>query len=89
MPRPAAAAAGRAADLLGRQFTVAGPDKVWASDIICIATDEGWLFLAMAIDLFSRQVVGWSLRVDNVTLHRRRRGAHGLVQSAVGAGRPG
>lgn len=43
---------------------MAKPDKVWVGDIAHIATDEGWLFLAVAIDLFSRQVVGWSLRHD-------------------------
>ena len=51
-----------APDLLERQFAVAKPDRVWVGDITCIATDEGWLFLAVVIDLFSRQVVGWSLR---------------------------
>jgi transposase InsO family protein len=51
-------------NLLGRKFTVAQPDKVWAGDITYIATAEGWLFLAVVIDLFSRQVVGWSLRED-------------------------
>ena len=53
-----------APNLLDRQFTVAEPDKVWAGDITYIATDEGWLFLAVVIDLFSRQVIGWSLRAD-------------------------
>jgi putative transposase len=53
-----------APNLLDRQFTVAAPDRVWAGDITYIATDEGWLFLAVVIDLFSRQVVGWSLRDD-------------------------
>jgi putative transposase len=43
---------------------VAEPDRVWAGDITYIHTDEGWLFLAVVIDLFSRQVVGWSLRED-------------------------
>ena len=51
-------------NLLNREFTVAEPDKVWVGDITYIATDEGWLFLAVVIDLFSRQVVGWSLRED-------------------------
>ncbi len=51
-------------NLLDRQFTVSEPDKVWAGDITYIATDEGWLFLAVGIDLFSRQVVSWSLRQD-------------------------
>ena len=50
--------------LLNREFNVAEPDKVWVGDITYIATDEGWLFLAVVIDLFSRQVVGWSLRHD-------------------------
>jgi len=53
-----------APNLLERQFTVAEPDKVWAGDITDIATDEGWLFLAVVIDLLSRQVIGWSLRFD-------------------------
>ena len=45
-------------NLLNREFTVAEPDKIWVGDITYIATDEGWLFLAVVIDLFSRQVVG-------------------------------
>ena len=49
---------------LDRQFTVDAPNKVWTGDITYIATDEGWLFLAVVIDLFSRQVVGWSMRED-------------------------
>ena len=53
-----------APNLLNRQFTVARPDAVWVGDITCIATDEGWLYLAVVIDLFSRQVVGWSMRAD-------------------------
>jgi putative transposase len=51
-------------NLLNREFSVAEPDKVWVGDITYIATDEGWLFLAVVIDLFSSQVVGWSLRGD-------------------------
>ena len=52
------------ANLLNREFSVAEPDRVWVGDITYIATDEGWLYLAVVIDLFSRQVVGWSLRDD-------------------------
>ncbi|WP_155402872.1 DDE-type integrase/transposase/recombinase, partial [Ralstonia solanacearum] len=37
-------------------------NQVWSSDITYIATDEGWLYLSVFIDLFSRQVVGWSLK---------------------------
>jgi putative transposase len=53
-------------NLLDREFAVSEPDRVWVGDITYIATDEGWLFLAVVIDLFSRQVVGWSLR-ENMT----------------------
>jgi transposase InsO family protein len=53
-----------APNLLNREFAVAEPARVWAGDITYIATDEGWLFLAVVIDLFSRQVVGWALRED-------------------------
>jgi transposase InsO family protein len=53
-----------APNLLERRFNVAAPDRAWAGDITYIATDEGWLFLAVVIDLFSRQVIGWSLRSD-------------------------
>ena len=53
-----------APNLLGREFMVNEPDKVWVGDITYIWTDEGWLFLAVVIDLFSRQVIGWSLRAD-------------------------
>lgn len=53
-----------APNLLNREFTVSQPDRVWVGDITYIATDEGWLFLAVVIDLFSRQVVGWAMRQD-------------------------
>jgi transposase InsO family protein len=51
-----------APNLLARNFTPAMPNLVWTSDITYIATDEGWLYLAAVIDLFSRQVVGWSMK---------------------------
>ena len=50
-----------APNLLERQFEVKEPDKVYVSDITYIWTHEGWLYLAVILDLFSRQVVGWSL----------------------------
>jgi transposase InsO family protein len=52
-----------APNLLNRQFAVKDPDRVYVSDITYIWTHEGWLYLAVIIDLFSRQVVGWSLNV--------------------------
>lgn len=51
-----------ALNLLDRQFAVRRPNQVWTSNITYIATDEGWLYLAVVIDLFSRQVVGWALQ---------------------------
>ena len=53
-----------APNLLNRNFTVAAPNRAWTGDLTCIATDEGWLFLAVVIDLFSRRVVGWSMQTD-------------------------
>ena len=52
---------------LDRNFTVAAPNQAWVGDFTYIATQEGWLFLAVVIDLFSRKVVGWSMRPD---MHR-------------------
>ena len=46
---------------LDRQFTVDQPNQVYAGDITYIHTQEGWLYLAVVIDLYSRQVVGWSM----------------------------
>jgi transposase InsO family protein len=51
-----------AENLLARDFSPAAPDQVWSSDITYIATDEGWLYLVVVIDLFSRFVVGWSMQ---------------------------
>jgi len=49
------------ANVLNRQFYVTQPNKVWATDITYVWTLEGWLYVAVVIDLFSRQVVGWSI----------------------------
>lgn len=51
-----------AENLLNREFQPTTPNAVWTSDITYIATDEGWLYLAVVIDLFSRQIVGWSMQ---------------------------
>jgi transposase InsO family protein len=48
-------------NLLNREFKVEEPDQVYVSDITYIWTGEGWLFLAVILDLFSRKIVGWSL----------------------------
>ena len=51
-----------ALNLLNRQFAVNAPNRAWTSDITYVATDEGWMYLAVVIDLFSRQVVGWAMK---------------------------
>ena len=53
-----------APNLLNRNFTVAAPNQAWTGDITYIPTNEGWLFLAVVIDLFSRRVVGWSMQPE-------------------------
>jgi putative transposase len=50
-----------APNLLGRDFTAAAPDRVWLADLTYIWTAEGWLYLAVVLDLFSRRVVGWAM----------------------------
>lgn len=48
-------------NLLEREFRVVAPDRYWVGDITYIPTKAGWLYLATVIDLYSRQVVGWSM----------------------------
>lgn len=50
-----------APDLLDRQFQAPAPNRVWVGDMTFIRTREGWLYLAILLDLFSRRVVGWSM----------------------------
>lgn len=51
-----------APNLLNRDFTAATPNTVWVGDITYIWTRQGWMYLAVLLDLYSRRVVGWSLR---------------------------
>jgi transposase InsO family protein len=46
---------------LARQFTVDRPNRVWASDLTYVWTTEGWLYLAVVLDLYSRAVIGWQM----------------------------
>lgn len=48
-------------NVLARDFTAAEPDKKWVTDITSIPTAQGWLYLAVILDLYSRMVVGWSM----------------------------
>jgi putative transposase len=50
-----------APNLLNRDFTATEPNKKWATDITSIPTAQGWLYLAVILDLYSRAVVGWSM----------------------------
>lgn len=61
----------RAENLVQQNFAVADPDTLWASDITYISTAEGWLYLAVTLDLFSRKVIGWAFSerlTDDLTL---------------------
>ena len=50
-----------APNVLAQDFHAAGPNQTWVSDITYIRTGEGWLYLCMVMDLFSRQVIGWAM----------------------------
>ncbi|GHO18787.1 hypothetical protein MY011_50200 [Escherichia coli] len=47
-------------NLLKQDFYASGPNQKWAGDITYLRTGEGWLYLAVVIDLWSRSVIGWS-----------------------------
>jgi putative transposase len=77
-----------APNLLERNFSPAAPNQVWTADLTYIWTDEGWLYLAVVIDLFNREIVGWSIKprmtadivVDALTMAWfRRKPAPGLI----------
>ena len=51
-----------APNILNREFNPSKPNKAWASDITYVWTKEGWLYLAVTMDLYSRKIVGWSLQ---------------------------
>jgi len=72
-----------APDLLVRRFSAASPDRIWAGDMTFIRTREGWLHLAVLLDLFSRKVVGWAMD------HRPGQVLHlGALQMALAQRRP-
>ena len=56
-----------APNLLDRQFTANGPNQKWVADFTYVATAEGWLYLAVVLDLYSRMAVGWSMQKDMST----------------------
>ena len=56
-----------AADLVRREFTANGPNEIWTADITYFPTGAGFLYLAVVIDVWSRRIVGWSMRDDMTT----------------------
>jgi transposase InsO family protein len=52
-------------NVLARDFIANAPDRVWVGDVTYLATREGWLHLAVLVDLYSRRVVGWAMSEDN------------------------
>ena len=50
-------------DLVGRDFTAPAPNRLWVADISYLRTWEGWLYIAVVVDCYSRRVVGWSIAV--------------------------
>lgn len=77
-----------AADLVQREFSADAPNRLWVADITYVATLEGWLYLAVVLDAFSRRVVGWAMAdhlrtelvLDALAMAiRARRPAAGLV----------
>ena len=53
------------ANLLNREFKAETPNSKWVSDTTCVWTPEGWLYVAVILDLFSRLVVGWAMSQHN------------------------
>jgi putative transposase len=77
-----------APNLLDRQFTPAAPNQAWGADLTYVWTEEGWLYLAVVLDLFNREIVGWSIKprmtadivIDALTMAWfRRRPKAGLI----------
>jgi len=79
-------------NLLQRQFTVSMPNKAWVTDITYIRTWQGWLYLAVVMDLFSRKIIGWStgptihreIVLDAVLMAVRRRRPRGTLVAPLG-----
>lgn len=60
-----------APNVLGRRFVAKVRDRAWVTDVTYVATSEGWAYLAVILDLFSRRVVGWAISATNDTVLAR------------------
>ena len=69
---------------LDQNFAAAAPNQKWACDLTYIWTDEGWVYLSVVIDLFSRKIIGWSM-----SDHLRASGVTEALSMAIGQRRPG
>ena len=80
-----------AANVLNQEFTTAQPNEKWVADITYIPTAEGWLYLAVVLDLFSRKVVGWAMDATMTTqlVERALRAALKTRRPAQPAGQAG
>ena len=72
-----------APDLVDRQFTAAGPDRLWVADITYVPTWAGFLYLAVVLDAWSRRVIGWAMAA-----HLRTELVVAALDMAVGQRRP-
>lgn len=81
-------------NVLKREFDVSNPNRAWVTDITYIRTWQGWLYLAVVMDLFSRKIVGWSMKptisrelvLDAVLMAvRRRRPRQAIIHSDQGS----
>lgn len=73
-----------APDLVGRDFTAPAPNLKWTADITYVPTEEGWLYLAVVLDVFSRRIVGWAMAE-----HMRAELVCDALAMAVSVRRPG
>jgi putative transposase len=77
---------GVAPNLLARQFAIEKPDQVWAGEITYVWTAEGWLYVSVLLDLYSRNVVGWAMssHIDAALVQEALRMAVGRRQPTTG-----
>lgn len=72
-------------DRVQRRFKPEEPNQLWSGAMTYMTTDECWLYLAAVLDLFSRQVVGWSLQEHMHTGPGQGRAGHGVVAASPAA----
>jgi len=73
------AAAVKAANLLQQDFSAEQSNERWVSDITYIPTRQGWLYLAVVMDLYSRRIIGWSIVLGQDHPANKRRSCHAWI----------